>query len=119
MRTELLRGVHLPRPSRWGGKPRRWDKRCWRARLWGLLASGTVGFAGEPRKRLGISGALVKRCGGLAGGRAGGRSISCPPLVHEDTQPQEAYQQQVLEKEVVYHGVALLFGGNDDRLRDF
>jgi hypothetical protein len=119
MRTELLRAVHLPRPSRGGGKQRRWDKWRWRARRWGLLTSGTVGFAGEPRKRLGISGALVKRCGGLADGRAEGRAISCPPLIQEDAQPQEAYQQKVVEKEIVYHGVALLFGGNDDRLRDF
>lgn len=119
MRTELLRAVHLPRPSRWGGKQRRGDKWCWRTRRWGLLPSSTVGFAGEPRKRLGISGALGKRCGGLADGRVGGRAISCPPLIQEDALPQEAYQQKVVEKEVIYHGVALLFGRNEDRLPDF
>jgi hypothetical protein len=96
-----------------------WPVWCWRARSWGLLTSGTVGFAAEPRKRLVSSEALGKRCGGLADGRARGRSISCPPLRHEDAQPQEAYQQKVMEKEVVYHGVALLFGGTDDRLHDF
>src|SRR5215510_2093569 len=90
MRTELLRAVHLPWPSRGGGKQRRWDTWCGRARRQGRLTSGTGGFAGEPRKRLRISRAFVQRCGGPADGRARGRAISCPPLIQEDTQPREA-----------------------------
>jgi len=45
--TELLRGVHLARPSLEGGEQRWQGKRGWRARLWGLLTVGTAGFVGR------------------------------------------------------------------------
>jgi hypothetical protein len=71
---------------------------------------------GEPSKRLGSAGVLVERCGGLACDRAGRGSTSCPPFIKEAAQPQEAYQQEVVEKEVVYHGGSLLFWKNAERL---
>ena len=61
---------------------------------------------------------LVERWGSRAWGRADGGSVACPPFMQEATQPQEAYQQEVVEKEVVYHSVSLLLGKNDDRLPD-
>jgi hypothetical protein len=83
-----------------------------------LLTGSTVGFVEKPKKRLGVSGGLVGRCGGLAWGRAGRGSTSCPSFIEEEAQPQEAYQQEAIEKEVVYHGVSLLFGDNEERLPD-
>jgi hypothetical protein len=73
---------------------------------------------GETRKRLRILGMLVERCGSLTWGRADGGSVACPPFIQDATQPQEDYQQEVVEKEVVYHGGSLLLGENDDRLPD-
>jgi hypothetical protein len=83
-----------------------------------LLTGGTAGFVGEPRKRLGVAGALVERCGGLTCCQAGCGSVSCPPFIEEDTQPQEAYQQEFRDKKVVYHTISLLGGENDGRLPD-
>jgi hypothetical protein len=54
----------------------------------------------------------------LAWGRAGCETTSCPPFIEEDAQPQEAYQQEVIEKGVVYQGVSLLLRANEDRLPD-
>src|SRR5262245_14872340 len=116
--TELRRAVHLARPSLGGGKQRRRDTRGRRARLWGLLTRSTAGSVGEPGKRLGVAGGLGQWEGGLTCGRAGGGSTSCPPFIEEDAQPQEAYQQEAIEKEMVYHGISLLFGEPDDRLPD-
>jgi hypothetical protein len=118
--TELPRGVHLVRPSLCRGKQRGWGKLGWgwSARLRGLLTSSTAGSVGDARKRLGLLGVLAERCGRLAGGQAGRGLVSCPPFVQDDAEPQEGAQQEVIEKEVVYHGVFLLFGANEDRPPD-
>ena len=71
---------------------------------------------GEARKRLGILGVLVEQRGRLAWGGADCGSIACPFLIQEATQPQEDDQQEVMDKEVVYHNVSLLLGEIDDRL---
>jgi hypothetical protein len=86
--------------------------------LWGLLTDGTARFVGEARKRLRLSGALLGRRGWLVYGRAGRGPVSCPPLIQDAAQPQENYQQEVLDKEVVYHRVSLLLGKNGDRPSD-
>jgi len=114
--TELRRGIHLARPSLGAGKPRGRDTQGWRARCWGLLTGGTVRSMGKPGKRLGAAGALEEQSGRLTWARAGGGATSCPPCIQEAAQPQEAYQQEVVEKEVVYHGGSLLFWKNADRL---
>src|SRR5262249_4809656 len=77
--------------------------------------SGVCGWA---RKRLRASGALLERRSGLAYGGAGRGLVSCPPFVQDAAQPQEDYQKKVMEKDVVYHSVSLLFWENDDRLPD-
>src|SRR5438128_12517442 len=67
MRAEMLRGIHLARPS-----PRGHDA-GWRAtgRLgcvrMSLLTGGTGGRAGEARKRLRVAGALARWHEGLGG----------------------------------------------------
>jgi hypothetical protein len=83
---------------------------------WRLLTQGTAGFVGEARKRLGILGVLVEQRGRLAWGGADCGSIACPSLIQEATQPQEDYQQEVTDGEIVYHNVSLLLGEIDDRL---
>src|SRR5262245_43354929 len=91
--TKLRRGVHLARPSLGGRPPHGRNTQGWKARLWGLLTGGTAGFVGEARKWLRVSGALVDRCGGLACCQAGRGSVSCPPFIQDDAQPQEDYQR--------------------------
>jgi hypothetical protein len=105
--AELRRGVHVARLSRFGREQQWRDKRGLRARIWGLLTSGTVGFVGETRKWLRIAGVLVERRSGLSGGRAGCGSASRPLFIQEAAQPQEDHQQEVIEKEVVCHGSSL------------
>src|SRR5260370_40706243 len=73
IRAEMLRGLHLARPS-----PRGHDA-GWRATGWlgdvlvGLLTGGTRGPAGEARKRLQVTGALRRGLGmpGRGGGSGG------------------------------------------------
>jgi hypothetical protein len=72
----------------------------------------------EPREGLRASGAQLERRGGLAGSRAGRGSVAYPLLVQDNTEPQEGYQRKSIEKEVIYHGVSLLCGENEDRLLD-
>jgi hypothetical protein len=115
--TELPRGVHVAWPSLRGGK-QRGRKREGLGRCRHLLTDGTRGFVGEARKRRGVSGVPGKRRSELAGGRAGCDSGVCPPFILETTQPQEDYQQEVVEQEGVYHSVALLLGKIDDRPPD-
>ncbi len=74
--TELLRGVHLARPSLCGGEQQWQGKRGWRARPLGLLTGGTAGFRGEPSKRLRLSGALLAGRGWRARCRAGRGAVS-------------------------------------------
>jgi hypothetical protein len=71
-----------------------------------MLTQGTVGLVGEARKGLGLLGVLGERSGGLAGGRAGGGSASCPSFIQENAQPQEDYQQEIMDKEGVYPSVS-------------
>jgi Endonuclease/Exonuclease/phosphatase family len=74
-----------------------------------------VRFGGEARKRLGLLGVLVEQRGRLTWGGAECGSIACPSFIQEATQPQEGYQQEVMDREVVYHNVSFLLGEIDDR----
>src|SRR5215813_5324040 len=68
--TELLRGIHLARPSLCRGKQRGWDKLGWSAKLRGLLTSSTAGSVGGPGKGFGPR----ERCwSGVAGLRMVGQ----------------------------------------------
>src|SRR6266446_690283 len=106
IRAEMLRGIHLARPS-----PRGHDA-GWRATGWlgyvlvGLLTGGTRGPAGEARKRLQVTGALG-RCRGRPGrcGASGG-AVGGPHHVEHETQPHKADEQQLVEKRVWHHGIA-------------
>src|SRR5216684_278640 len=106
IRAEMLRGIHLARPS-----PRGHDA-GWRATGWlgyvlvGLLTGGTQGPAGEARKRLQVTGALG-RCLGRPGrcGASGG-AVGGPHHVEHETQPHQADEQQPVEKRVWHHGIA-------------
>src|SRR5439155_17887003 len=108
IRAEMLRGIHLARPS-----PRGHDAGG-RATgqlgyvLVGLLTGGTRGRAGEARKRLQVTGAL----GGCLGrpGRCGasGGAVGGPHHVEHETQPHKADEQQLVEKRVWHHGIAPL-----------
>src|SRR2546428_4175881 len=106
IRAEMLRGLHLARPS-----PRGHDA-GWRATGWlgdvlvGLLTGGTRGPAGEARKWLRVAGALG-RCLGRPGrcGASGGAVVR-PHHVEYETQPHKADEQQPVEKRVWHHGIA-------------
>src|SRR5713101_2419298 len=106
IRAEMLRGLHLARPS-----PRGHDA-GWRATGWlgdvlvGLLTGGTRGPAGEARKRLQVTGALG-RCRGRPGrcGASGG-AVGGPHHVEHETQPHKADEQQLVEKRVWHHSSA-------------
>jgi len=50
--------------------------------------------------------------------RRGEESWSAHVLVRTAAQPQEDHQQEVMEKDVVYHGVFLPFEENEDKLPD-
>jgi hypothetical protein len=69
-----------------------------------------VGFRGKARKGLGLLRVRAERHGGSAWGQAGGGAVACPPFIPKTTQPQEAYQQEVMDKEVVYHSVPFSVG---------
>jgi hypothetical protein len=77
-----------------------------------------MGFGGEARKRLGVWGMLVEWRGRLAGGWTECGSGACPLGIPDEPEPQENYQQEVIEKDGVYPRMALLLGELDDRLPD-
>jgi hypothetical protein len=77
-----------------------------------------MGFVGEARKRLGVWGMLVEWRGRLAGGWTECGSGACPLGIPDEPEPQENYQQEVIEKDGVYPRMALLLGELDARLPD-
>src|SRR5713101_6689530 len=104
IRAEMSRGVHLARASPAGDDRRRgggWQS-SWS--LCRLLTGRTVRLPGETRKRLRVAGAFVRWRKGLGCPLIPCGVIAWPYIVEHDTQPQEAQQQQLIEKQVRYHG---------------
>src|SRR2546428_549471 len=104
MWAAMPRGVHLARASPAGGDRRRGGR--WQSRwsLCCLLTGRTVRLPGETRKRLRVAGAFVRWRDGLGCPLIPCGAIAWPCIVEHDTQPQEAQQQQLIEKQVRYHG---------------
>src|SRR6266849_2269268 len=104
MRAEMLRGIHLARPS-----PRGHDA-GWQAtgRLGGvrvgLLTGGTGGLAGEARKGCGLTVVLWQWAWGLRCRRTHGGGVAGPRPMKHDAQPHQGDQHQLIEKERRYHG---------------
>src|SRR5262244_1036745 len=105
--AEMLRGVHLAWPSPAGGDRRRWEGR-WQSRwcLRRLLTGRTVGLMGETRKRLRVAGALARGLGKRGRGQARCGAVIGPHPRQHDAQPQESQEQQLVEKQIRYHGKA-------------
>src|SRR5713101_7270590 len=100
MRAEMLRGVHLARPSPRG------DHAGWRAtgRLGGvcvsLLTGGTGGLAGEARKRLRGAGALARWRQRLGWPLIDSGTLVWPGRMQHDAEPEESQEHHLVEKEV-------------------
>src|SRR2546423_5537398 len=98
-RAEMLRGLHLARPSPRG------DSAGWRApgRLGGvcvgLLTGGTVGRAGETRKRLRVAGALARWRQRLGWPLIPSGTLLWPGIMQHDAEPEESQEHQLVEKE--------------------
>jgi hypothetical protein len=75
-----------------------------------VLTQGTVGLVGEACKRLGVLGALMPRHDGLGWRSLGRRASAGPGRVQHDTQPQEAQDCQLVEKQVGNHDTTPSFG---------
>src|SRR4030095_739937 len=97
--AEMLRGIHLARPS-----PRGYDA-GWRAtgRLGavrvGLLTGGTGGLAGEARKWLRVAGALARRRQRLGWPLIPSGTLVWPGIMQHDAEPEESQERQLVEKE--------------------
>src|SRR5438093_885440 len=100
----MPRGVHLAWASPAGGDRRRGGR--WQSRwsLCRLLTGRTMRLPGETRKRLRVAGAFVRWRNGLGCPLIPCGAIAWPCIGEHDTQPQEAQQQQRIEKQVRYHG---------------
>src|SRR5439155_4598813 len=87
-----------------GGDRRRGGR--WQSRwsLCRLLTGRTMRLPGETRKRLRVAGAFVRWRNGLGCPLIPCGAIAWPCIGEHDTQPQEAQQQQRIEKQVRYHG---------------
>jgi hypothetical protein len=100
IRAEMLRGLHLARPSPRG------DSAGWRAtgRLGGvcvgLRTGGTGGLTGETRKRLRVAGALARWRQRLGWPLIPSGTLVWPGIMQHDAEPEESQAYQLVEKEV-------------------
>src|SRR5882724_4840354 len=91
--AEMLRGIHLARPS-----PRGHDA-GWRAtgRLGcvrvGLLTGGIEGLAGEARKRLQVAGALARWRQRLGWPLIPSGTLVWPGIMQHDAEPEESQER--------------------------
>src|SRR4029453_954161 len=76
-----------------------------------LLTQGTGGLKGEACKRLGLLGAVTPRQAGRGGRSLCRRASAGPGSVQHDTQPQEAQDCQLVEKQVWHHDTTPSLGG--------
>jgi hypothetical protein len=76
-----------------------------------LLTQGTGGLKGEACKRLGLLGAVTPRQDGLGWRSLCRRASAGPGSVQHDTQPQEAQDCQLVEKQVWHHDTTPSLGG--------
>src|SRR5882724_4577439 len=111
IRAEMLRGLHLARPS-----PRGHDA-GWRAtgRLGcgrvSLLTGGTGGRAGEARKRLRVAGALARWQDGLHWSPLCRSALARPGSRQHEKYPEQSQQHELREKKVWNHGKVPSLGG--------
>src|SRR3989449_3861763 len=119
IRAEMLRGIHLARPS-----PRGHDA-GWRATGWlgyvlvGLLTGGTEGRAGKARKGLRDPRALAGWWYTLGWPRDACGVTTGPGRMQHAAQPEQTQQHQLGEKEAGYHRVAPFHGGEMGALYPF
>src|SRR6266568_1357043 len=111
MRAEMLRGVHLARPSPRGDHGGWWATGRLGCVRVGLLTGGTGGLAGEARKRLRGAGALARWRQRLGWPLIPSGTLVWPSIMQHDAEPEESEEHQLVEKEVGYHGKAPHTGG--------